>query len=235
MKYHLNLLLFFILSQAAVAQETGKNKYISPEAQTIAYMKDQIKQLKNGALLVRLQTRSNTIDAMKKNGQNELAEEVSRKQSVYNKEIIAAFKNNFTFCPVYFFFSNHSDQILNEKINEVVFLNDSLQPDPGIKLNNMKFLTAEFGPIEPDTAKYFSNYTTYPGEKGQEKRSEYYGGADTGLNGLKIMNNKFIQLKDPFPYYARTSGSPPSKKNLFKAVSKMNNKLLSYYKSVIGG
>ncbi|MFI5220239.1 MAG: hypothetical protein ACHQNT_12200 [Bacteroidia bacterium] len=196
-------------------------------------MNEEIDHLKDGVLLVRLQTKENGITALRKMGNNEFADIIMEKQLQQNKEIISAFKNNFTFCPAYFFLSNYSDSVLSKQINGIVFLDDNLQPDTTVKLNNRKFLTAEFGIIEQDPAKYFSGYYYYQGENGLERRSAYDGGPDLRFGALKIMNDKLVQLKRPFPYYVRTFNSTPFKRKFSKVVRKMNKNLFSYYYSFI--
>jgi hypothetical protein len=70
-----------------------------------------ITMLKNGALFVRLRTSELKINALKKIGDEKQAEEIRVAQENSNKSIIAAFKANFTFCKVYFFYSNHSNEV----------------------------------------------------------------------------------------------------------------------------
>ena len=222
----LSILLLVVMAQTVVrAQEKKDAKRPSQRNQNKMRMKEQIKKLKEGVLLVRLQTKENSIIALRKIGRDDLANKTVTKQIDYNLEIISAFRKNFTFCPTYFFFSNYSDSILSKQINGIIFLNDSLKPDPIIKLNNNNFLTAEFGIIEQDTAKYFESYYYYSSGNGLERRSSYYGGPDMRFGVLKIMSEQLIQLKRPFPYYVRTY----TKRKLSKVVSLMNRKLISYY------
>ncbi|MBL0340768.1 MAG: hypothetical protein IPP71_07530 [Bacteroidetes bacterium] len=141
-------------------------------------MGQQIKQLKDGALLIRVQNKENSIKALNDRKQFALANKIQIKQVSYNKKIIAAFRKKFNFCPIYFFFSNSSDTILANHLNEIIFLNDGLQPDTSIKFVYNKFLTAEFAIIEQDTSKCFSNYYYQPSENGVEKSSAYNGGPD---------------------------------------------------------
>ncbi|MEP7168672.1 MAG: hypothetical protein ABI855_04825 [Bacteroidota bacterium] len=226
----LAVFLVLIFAQPVVnAQEKSQSKKVSQRKQTRIMMKGQITQLKDGALLVRLQTKENSIIALSQIGKYDLSDKIKNRQLNYNKEIISAFKNNFTFCPVYFFFSSYSDSILSGHVKGIIFLNDSLLPDTGIKMKSGKFLTAEFGIIEQDTTKYFSNYYFCEGENGLETKSLYYGGPDLRFGVLKIMSDQLVQLKEPFPYYVRTFNSLPVKRKLSKAVLRMNKKLLSYY------
>ncbi|HMT29362.1 MAG TPA: hypothetical protein PKD91_08800 [Bacteroidia bacterium] len=192
-------------------------------------MKEKIMILKNGALLVRLQTKENSINALREGGNAEQANQVEARQQAFNKEVVAAFKSEFTFCPVYFFPSKYSENILSGDVNAVVFVNDSLQPDASIKFSQKDFLTAEFGPIEPDTASYYEDTHYDRSGSNLEKDKGYYGGANMGFEALKIMNKNFIQLKKPFPYYVRTYDSLPVERKLSKAVKKMNSELNDFY------
>ncbi len=230
MKRILFLLLFALCSLANQAQQNQKLE--SAHKQNKLLMEEQIKKLKNGVLLVRLSTKINSIEALKKNGNIERAEKIKLEQKKYNLEIIKAFRNNFTFCPVYFFYSNYSDNIKKGKLKEVVFLNDSLKEDSLIKLNDKKFLTAEIGNIEQDTAQYLDGYYNNQGENGVERRSSLYGGSALGFSAVKIMSDQLIQLKDPFPYYVKTSEALPVDRRLTKAITKMNNKLQNYFEKV---
>ena len=63
--------------------------------------KQQINDLHNGALLVRLKTGQNTIDTDKIR-QTDLQKK-KQKINEENLRIINAFKSEFNFCPVYFF------------------------------------------------------------------------------------------------------------------------------------
>ncbi|MGZ6522636.1 MAG: hypothetical protein ACXVDT_12450, partial [Bacteroidia bacterium] len=73
--------------------------------------REEIDLLKNGALLIRLKTSELQINAFKKAGNEQKAEELKKSQEDENKAIIEGFKANFTFCPVYFFYSDHSEEI----------------------------------------------------------------------------------------------------------------------------
>ncbi len=73
--------------------------------------KANITTLKNGALFVRLKTSQLKIDGLKKMGKEKEAEEIRVNQENTNKAIVAAFKGYFDFCPVYFFYSNYSNEV----------------------------------------------------------------------------------------------------------------------------
>ena len=233
-KIIIGLLLFFVSVTAFAQDVSTKKKKINFRKQMDSITKSQIKLLKEGALLIRLKSRNNTIIGLRKIGKVKLAEKIKRKQADYNLKVITAFKTNFDFCPTYFFISNYSINIKDEQFDKVVFLNDSMIEDMTIKLNTKKFLTAEFGIIEQDTAKYFSHKTYEPDEHWSLTRFEnYYGGANMGFGALVIKSDKFIQLRRPFPYYVRTFDSLPFERSTNKIVRKMNKKLHKFYNGKI--
>lgn len=230
-KILLGLLLLFV-SATVLSQETqpGK-KRVSHRKQLRTLSYEQINQLKDGALLIRLITKTNSIIALRKQQNNKLADRLEKKQAEYNLRIINAFKANFTFCPTYFFSSEYSSNVGERQFDKVVFLNENLLADTSIKFDNKDFLTAEFGMIEQDTAKHFSHYSYLRDSTGRlEKVGSYYGGPDMGFGALIIKSDKFIQLKRPFPYYVRTFDSLPIKRSPNKVVRKMNKKLHKFYK-----
>jgi hypothetical protein len=225
-------LLIFIISFTGIAQntQTPKKNKSSGNAYKVK-AREQINQLKNGALLVRLTTKEHSLAALRKIGKTKHADELQKKQAAYNLKIIKAFRKNFDFCPVYFFFSNYSTNIRERQFDKVIFLNDSLAPDTSIKFTYNSFLTAEFGNIEEDTAKYYS-YASFESDsnEGRHLVSHYYGGNEMGFGALLIRSDKFIQLRRPFPYYVRTFDSLPIERSEDEAVKMMNKEMHAFYK-----
>ena len=106
--------------------------------------------LRNGALLVRLRTSQNLIDAYRKSGDAARADEVFNKQEKENREIAEAFKKNYRFGKVYFFYSNYSEEIKSG--NFIHLMNADLQPDSSF---SGTFLTGEFGYSETSAISSF--------------------------------------------------------------------------------
>jgi hypothetical protein len=131
------LSLFFFASQLNTtnAQATWSN-----ESDKSAH--DNIKMLKEGALLVRLKTSENRIKALTRIGDVKGAQEEKAKQFKENKAIAFGFKEKLNFCKVYFFYSTYSDKISEGKL-EGVLMNSELQPDSSYAGAN--YLVAEFG------------------------------------------------------------------------------------------
>ena len=109
--------------------------------------RSQVTLLKDsGALLVRLKTNSNTINRLKAAGNMDLATQVERETLLNNKVMMRAYRNEFKFCPVYFFTSDHSDSV-KHKFLTGIFVDSNLVVDPTIVCKASFYLIAEQGSI----------------------------------------------------------------------------------------
>jgi|AntAceMinimDraft_9_1070365.scaffolds.fasta_scaffold35540_2 hypothetical protein len=209
--------------------------------------KEQIKQLKNGTLLIRLKTFEKSIEALRKSGKKISAEKFKRQQKFKNIKLISAFKKHFNFSKFVFFYSNNSKDVLNKNYKNI-FLNDSLIIDNSIKIDTANSIfIADFTTVEQDTTKYFSSYRFDRNDNGAYKKNKnYYGGPNLGLYALIIKDENSFQLSKPFPYYIRASHFPLKKRpkqtllpsqllqkqierSYNKTVKKLNKKLTKYY------
>lgn len=130
----------------------------------------EIAALKNGALIVRLQTNEKSINAYRQAGKNELADKIAAERNGLNQKIVDAFKNYFTFCKVYFIYAKNTGALSKEKSG--IFLDGNLKPDTSIKLKEKYFLIAEYGSFTAD-------------ERG---------------NSLVVLDSGLTQLQEPFPF-----------------------------------
>lgn len=163
----------------------------------------QIKDLKNGTLLVRLRSAEAKTEWLKEAGKKRRAVRTFRRQAKENRKIVEAFRKSFSFCPVMFFYSGSSEKIL-EKDFRGIFLNDSLLPDSSlIPDTTKKFFIAEFTEPEADTQKYFSGYRLGTDTSGNRQTVKtYYGAPVAGYYVLLVRDSDFASLRKPFPYYA---------------------------------
>lgn len=192
--------------------------------------RSQILGLKNGVLLVRLPTRKQSIDALRRGGNVELAERLEAEQRIRNQQLIGTFEEYFDFCAVYFFFSDQSESVRSGELGNVIFVNEGLEIDTTINITAEFFLTAEISTLVQDTARYYSHTGSRPtGHFRHTDTPRYYGSTAMGFEGLVIKSDQFIQLKRPFPYYVRTFSSLPFKRGIRKTVSRMNRKLHGYH------
>lgn len=152
-------------------------------------------------LIVRLQTKEKTIEAYRKYGDTEAANEEELNQKKLNQQIVNAFIENFDFCKVYFIFSDQSSNLKNR--NDVIFLNHNLEEDLSIKPDYTHFYIAEFG----------------------------LASSETGIHGLFLRDENFEKLTKPFPYYVKNSTFYSKAKSTIKTVTNLDYKLHNYYEN----
>jgi len=119
--------------------------------------KENIKQLKEGALFIRLKTSELKINALKERGREKEAEEIRINQEKENKAIAGAFKHNYTFSKVYFFYSNHSTEVKEGRYRQHL-MNADLQIDSSFAGN---FLVGEFDESQNELKAFFIKDKNY--------------------------------------------------------------------------
>lgn len=192
--------------------------------------RDHIKQLHDGVLLVRLPTKQNSIDALIKTGRTEQAEQVRVQNEKKNLELYNGMKDEFTFCPVYFFFSYDSKHILDGNLDSVQFLGPNLEEDPTLSIGDKNFCTAEVTLVSQDTSGKKRNIrSSEENNRDNQNEPKYYGGANMRFQALIIKDKQFNQLRRPFPYYSRTLNSFFIKKSLADVANTMDQKLWKFY------
>lgn len=189
------------------------------------YALRQYEKLKNGALLVRLKTQATAIEALRKRGQNESAARIAENQRQENERIVSAFRDNFDFAPVYFFYSDDSRYLLNNEPGKVTFLMPDLSPvDTVVAVEPEKFVVAEFSTVSAEPRAYYENYRRE--YKGQTDSLSYINSSEMGFTALVLYNDDLQQLTDPFPYYVRMyRGLLFFERSYGKAVSILDHRL----------
>lgn len=177
--------------------------------------KAQIVALKNGALLVRLKTNANAIQRLKQAGNIDLATQVERETFLNNKAIVRAYLKEFTFCPVYFFYSTYSDSVKQQKLTGI-FLDSNLVQSSSIVCNSSFYLIAEQGSV------YNSSLGFVPLSKASTAKEN---GTASKEVAIVVKNRFFIQLHDPFPFYQ--NGYAIKKFSTY--VRKFNASLMNFY------
>lgn len=201
--------------------------------------KSQIRDLKSGTLLVRLKDDKKRIDAFEKKGDFEKAEKVRQFRRESNLRVIKAFGMNYKYSKTLFFLSSDSEKVRNGQLDGI-FVNDSLEVDPSIKLDTKgEWFIAEFDVLEADTAKHRESTYWNP----NTKRLEYtYWSSSSNYSrrALIVRDKNFIQLRRPFPYYVSsqnedaddplvTATSQILKRPIEEAVLKLDEKLNRKY------
>lgn len=90
-----------------------------------------IDSVKTNGICFRLMDFQQRIEYFEKQGQPERADKERQTQREYNQYVKQLFKENFDFCPVYFFYTSQNDALLQKL---PVLLNDNLEVDPTIPL-----------------------------------------------------------------------------------------------------
>jgi hypothetical protein len=142
-KVYLKLHFFFLLFIAAT---------FSTFSQSSANAHKNIASLKKGALFIKLKTSENVINGLIERGRKDEAEKIRAELALENKEIINAFKNNFTFCKVFFFYSNNSQKIKDGNYTGCL-LNTNYEIDS--TFNGSDYLIGEFGQTETNRIDAF--------------------------------------------------------------------------------
>lgn len=182
--------------------------------------KDDIRALKKSVLLVQLKTKQHTIDAYIRKGNTKKAEKIKNLLNQDNKNIIKGFKEYFTFCPVYFYYSTDMKKVKSKDLSSVSFLDDSLK---------VKAISVNF-----DTTNYYlanigtSNYQNTTLNNIPNFKIEYNNYVN--FEALLIKNKEFQQLSVPFPYYTKTHEKiKVSDIKRWETIKKMNARLHNFY------
>lgn len=215
----------FIYAQEPVTVERLKNDREKRRGSAI----ENIRELKEGALLVRLDQQERRIDYYQKyNNENEVRK-IKAKALKENLAIINAFKTYYKFGNVYYMAMEDSRLLLEGKIDQIRFYNDSGQVDKRIVPSEVNFFVADFSYVEQDTSIFLSSYTPTPNDPNNPRGETYFGGSKTSKPALVIRNDNFQQLRDPFPFY--TSYSPFGKvsKKFRLPVKRLQEQLEIFY------
>lgn len=194
------------------------------EARLLA--KNQITEMKSGILLVRLYNKKNTIEALENQGMEKRANAVREKQKKINKEIIASFQN-FTFCEVYFFYSDHSPFLLSGEYHKVELFSD-FETKNQTKLVNSNYFVADFGVLKNEDSK--NSDKSGETKTGRTKVKQYKGGRqNTSKRCMFLRDNKLTQLQRPFPFTVWFHPTPIQNLSYQQVVEKMNKQLYEFY------
>lgn len=163
---------------------------------------EQIEQLKNGVLLVRLRTLEGKAAALQEIGQDEEALKVEKEQELQNKYIMRGFSQLFDFCPVYFFYSTHAKQVRAQDFAGVIFDAEG-RPVAPEELSNKPYFIAHYGEYDEPGAN----------------------SVNTELKGVIIRDRDFVQLAPPFPSSASINSFLTGSSAEESSIRLMNTKL----------
>lgn len=190
-------LIFFLRAQQknrtpALSQEN--NVITNPQKDTIKE-RDRatqiLRNLKNGSVIVRLKTNQKSVDAYRKSGRNDIAVKIEADRKKQNEKLYLSFRNNFSFCKVYFIYSGETDEL--REGNNRIFLNQHLEHDSSIAFKDTNFVFCELG-----SAESFSKFGSP--EKHDNVVPARTSTSPATTSGLVFFDKNLQQLFRPFPY-----------------------------------
>lgn len=193
--------------------------------------KFDIENLKNGVLLVRLHGRSEEIKYLRNHNKQKRANKIEKKTHKKNLCIIEAFRQHYSFCPVYFFEDTFSTQIFKGDFSNVKFYNDSMKIDPSIRINTANYFIAEHGVTEGDTTSYRHDFYIEKNQDGLKKTQMKFTEENLHVSAFVIRDKSFTQLHKPFPYYAKIFGKNPKRGMIQKKVKQFSRGIENFYKT----
>ena len=183
---------------------------------------DQLNNMQSGVMLIRLPTNKAKIAKLKKMGRSDLAKKESAEMAQFQSDILKTFEKHFTFCPVYFYYSDKSVEVKNGNFDGNLF-DAKLNNISSLSFSNKQKFYAEFGFVHQE-------------ELTVEKNGQHVKVAGIGSKkAFVIRTHEGLQPLRPFPYtinyYYRGDGTltkPVQKINdeLFKAVGDLERRRL---------
>ncbi len=177
----------------------------------------QLNELKSGTLLVRLRTIEAKVAKLKEMGKFDEAKKIETFNKQFHFDIVHSFAAHFNYCPVYFFYSNHTEDIRMGKFEGKIF------DTKGNKIKNLEtplsqIFFAEFGQVHQQEILMEQD--------GKKIKVAGVGGKDA----LVIRTSEEIQPERPFPYaidYKNVFNG-----NLNAAIRKLNKRLFKTHKKM---
>lgn len=210
------ILLFIVLILGSSVFAQRDDIVLTKEKKEFAF--SSIKELKDGALVVRLKTNQRKIEIIERNlrspkltkaqrkRQEAILEGTIKSRDEFNEAIAGMFLDSFSFCPVYLMYDTCSSA-LNSGVREGLFLGADKKINPAIKIK--------------ETSIFIVNY--------KER------GAEFPFDVLRVQKLE-ERLEDPFPYYVALRASWINQINTpraSKAVEQLDRKLYSFYRRAL--
>lgn len=210
--------LFLLL---LVGLSIGCNQQLVEENRDSA--KEQIVNLKEkGALIVRLKAQTKKMEKLRERGLDAAADRVKTEAIAQNKELMAAFKADFDFCPVYFIDERGTAAVRKGEAKAGIFLDENLAIDKSIKCNADYILTAEYGQTYRNSEGPADNSDTLEEYQGSPSQLE--------LTGIVVKDDQFVPLQRPFPYYVKAHTAIILTRNESEMVKILNRNFNAFYK-----
>lgn len=215
----------FVSAQKKDSDSAGKYAIAKAPKDTITE-RDRASQilrnLRDGAIIVRLKTNEKSVEAYRKSGRNNIADKIIEDRKIQNQKLYYAFLNEFKFCRVYFIYANQTKSFMDG--NRKVFLNKSLAVDSSIKFTDTTFVFCEYGSVES-----FSDFENVHSQRILDSIPSQTSTSPSTYSGLVFLDKNLQQFYRPFPYVEGVYLD-----NFTPSVRTLNNELERvYYRLVV--
>lgn len=216
-------ILFAASSYAQIITDKRGQLSRSETANHLAFQ--QIKLLKDGVLLVRLQTRSVATKTLRAEGNEDAALRIEQQQKERNLAITSAFQSEWDFCPVYFFYAEQSTAVTSRDWANVNLMTSDLKPATDAASGIKNFFIAEFARTQVQDDTPFELHFIDKDGIWQMEKYDNPGGSNNTFGALRIMNTQLQQLHAPFPFKVRTFEDVFWRRKPSRVVRMMNKKM----------
>jgi hypothetical protein len=207
-------ILLMVISGFVFGQEVDTASFDKYAPADVQVAREQIMQLKDGAIVFRLKDASKSITAYEQAGRKAIADKMRKEYYNNNVAIYNSFTRLFSFCKVYFIKTSDTRAFLSGADN--LFLNNSLKVDTSIHLKEKFFLIAEHGAVmanAPVDNKHYSQLN-----KTEESTTPI------SQSAIFLSDTTLQQLREPFPFYVVTLVN-----NFDSAAKQLNSRLANFY------
>ena len=184
---------------------------------------EDINNLKNSPLIVRLKDSKTKFEEMRKAGADKYIEALENEQNELNQEVVSGFLTEFDFNKQVYFIK--SSEFKKWRKNEpACFMNKNQECDESIQISpNDTYFLAEFDFLRQ--SKYGQT------NHGKSGKVDYDGGPNLRPEGLLLRDSKMNQLEKPLPFFVAKN------KWLFersptKMITILNDQLNGFYNAV---
>ena len=219
MNRHCSILgiLILVLAGSCVSQQpnTSESDLPSSHKERKALAVEHIAALKQGTLIVRLPSKSKTIDVFRTAGKDDKADKIEAEVFAENQAMVQAFHDEFNFCK-FVFISVDETSIVTKNTDTAVYLNEELQIDPSIRVLEGPIFFAQYGNVKQ---------VSWSDDRNPSAGLDYIEGSSLDAR-FYLSDSELQQLHDPLPFHRAW---PIRIKDYPKMVRKFNQGLVQFY------
>ena len=172
----------------------------------------QLYALKDGVLLVRLSTNKGKIERLKELRKSGAAKKEKARVYQFHEDILRAFNTHFTFCPVYFYYSDASKEVQAGRFDGHLF-DAKKQPVSDLSVPKENRYFGEFG--------FVHQQELTSAENGEVVKIA----GTSGQKAFVIRTHEGIQPQKPFPYATNYTSSITKTEGIKNAIKNINRLL----------